>query len=68
MPEILTGLESRGALNVIWGGFIIGTLQEMGLPVQSGCALTLAGLPAALAAAGYDGPLFDSFYTKGAPS
>lgn len=64
VPEILTGLESRGALNVIWGGFIIGTLQEMGLPVQSGCALTLAGLPAALAAAGYDGPLFDSFYTK----
>ncbi len=64
VPEILAGLESRGALNVMWGSFIIGTLQAMGLPAQSGSALTLADFSAALPSADYDGSLFDSFYTK----
>ncbi len=64
VPEILAGLESRGALNEIWGSFIIGTLQAMGLPAQSGGVLSLAEIPDALNAVGYDGTLFDSFYTK----
>ena len=64
VSEILAGLESRGELNEIWGSFIIGTLQAMGLSAQSGSVLSLAEIPGELNAAGYDGTLFDSFYTK----